>query len=426
MLGTVPDIMPLLSVVAFLLFVCPFGQQGSSPATPTTPVEMPAAKQEEKAAAPVAPTFGPSHVELEDSGISFDLPEGIRSRLDLQARMNANFKKKSASGKPCVESQLNAFDTLSLRNILVYRYNGECFENGLTPDRVRSTTNVLLKSMLHPHGMETMASPMDYTLGTRSASLTTGNVYSKQNHGVLFGEAMCVPSQMDLTCFLFFSSTASKVRRLAALPLRFGNDAPTAAIPEDVSRFNLLPTITFHDDKRHIEYSYPGSFAKAQSRMETILSESNGDEDKTRQALRCVHPLLSAEDWEDDSHSNLLIFTNDLKCNNLSPDTHVLHVLTEGLSKGYKKRGGKLKKPVPYKLGERDAVLVQGTMRKGEFRDHEARISTACTLVATDMVCWQFFSNSVDMLHTLEQSAVSFDRGLGRPLVPKDLLTEEK
>ncbi|MDE1160827.1 MAG: hypothetical protein PW792_02650 [Acidobacteriaceae bacterium] len=419
--------MLLFSALALLLSPLPAPQQTSPAAPPaiqTPAIQAPAEKHDDKLDEVTEPTFGPSHVVLPEADLSFDLPDGIRSRTDLLARINSNSKSKSAAGKPCVQLQLYAFDAISVRRIFLYRYNGECFEqHPLTQDRVRSTSGMLLKNMLHGNGKETMASPMDYTLGTRTAGITTGNVYSQANHGILFGEAMCLPTNLDLTCMVFISSSASKVRRLAALPLTFGKDAPTAAIPEDVSRFNLLPSITFHDDKRHIEYTYPGTFAKAQPRVEAIL-QTNTDiaEEKDKQALHCMHSLLGADDLEDDSHSNLFVFAIDLQCSHLEPTTATLHGLIEGIGKGYKKRGGKTRKPIAYKIGARDAFLLQGQLRKGDFRGHEMELATVCTVVASDAVCWQFTSNSPEIIRALEQSPVSFDRGLGIPLVAPDLI----
>ncbi|MFC6645781.1 hypothetical protein ACFQBQ_09350 [Granulicella cerasi] len=247
----------MMLALSVLLFA--FAQQPA--AAPAPPPQTAVSHASANAAGtPSAPVFGPSHVVLEDGDLSFDLPDGVRSRTDLVERWNKESKDKSKSGNPCTEVRLIAYDTLSVRRVQVYRYNAECLnQHPVSLSKTRSTAQSLLRAMLRNLGTEAMASPMDYTLDDRTAATTVGNVYALASHGILFGESTCFPTKDDLTCMVFISYNAARARTLAAMPIRFGNHKPVAAIPDDVSRFTALPTNTFHDDRRGVEFTYPGS-----------------------------------------------------------------------------------------------------------------------------------------------------------------------
>jgi len=378
--------------------------------------ELPAAAETKK------PEIGPSHVVLADNGISLDLPQGIDSRPDIARGVEAKFTKKSTSGHLCTRMPLLAFDSSALRRIYVWQYNGECLEQPVTEGQLRATVLRLMHSMLHTQGAETVTSPIDYTLAGHPADVITGSVYAKENHGLLFSEATCLRVKLDVVCLAFTSSSVSKARRLAALPLRFDSSAATAAIPEDVSKLALFPTNTFHDDRLHVEFEYPGTFGSAQPRAEAALAEklekaSNGE----KRALGCTKVKLTADDFEDDSHANISIFDFDLACNHIKIGKNTARDILKGFASGFGK-GAKYKpsKPASYSLGTHEMFYSGGEMKAKDKSVLE--VLHICTLLGTDAYCWQITSTSAENLRALAGSNVTFDRGLGTPLVPANLL----
>jgi hypothetical protein len=400
--------MMFLGHTRVLLLAAGFLQmQTPPPAPPPTPA--------------TTPVYGPSHVEDTSLHLSFDLPEGIQSRKDLADGANQKFEKKSPAGEPCVTLPLLAFDPKVVRRIYFYRYNGACFPEGITTEQLRTSARRALTSILHNSGRESMSSPIDYKLSGHAAAVMSGNVYSEANHGVLFGEMTCVAIEKDMACWAFISSTNAKATRLAALPVQFDGHAPEPIIPEDMSQLVALPTLTFHDDQRHIEFTYPGSFASAAPRAADIIAKKTEEASGTaKAALGCMNILLNADELEEDGHSNIFIFSFPVACVKAKPTKATLRDFIVGLSKGYAKLARtEMHEPVAYTLAGRDVFLIQGTLFPPA--KPASYISASCTIAGTDFFCWQISSSSVEHLRSVVASPVAFDGGLGGPLVPAAL-----
>jgi hypothetical protein len=397
----------LLSHPLALLLTVGLLQAATPPVTPPAPAPT--------------PVYGPSHFEDASLGLSFDLPDGIQSRKDLADEVNHKFLKKSPAGDPCVFLPMIAFDPKVIRRIYFYRYNGACFPAGISQEQLRSSSRLVLTSILQNSGRESMSSPIDYKLGGHPASAISGNVYSEVNHGVLFGEMTCAAVQKDMVCWAFISSTIAKAARLSTLPIAFDGQTPEPIIPESMSQLVALPTLTFHDDQRHIEFTYPGSFASAAPRAADIMAKKTEEAKGTaKTALSCMNILLSADELDDNGRSNIFIFSFPAACAKLKITTASLREFIIGFSKGYAKSAHtEMHSPVTYTLAGHDVAMIQGTLFPPA--KPASYISTSCAIVGSDFICWQISSFSVERLRSVVASPVSFDSGLGIPLVPASL-----
>ena len=373
-----------------------------------------------------APVYGPSHIQSDSLHLSFDLPDGIQFRKDLTDATNKKFDKKSPTGAPCTLLETIAFNPKILNRIYFYHFNGDCIEGGVTQERLRSVAAKGLTGILHASGKESMTSPLDFDMAAHPAAVMSGNVFSEANHGVLFGEMACAAVAKDIACWTFVSSTLSKTSRLAAMPVQFDGQPPAPIIPADISDLVALPTLTFHDDQRHIEFTYPGTFANAQPRAAGLIAKiAEQAPDNQKAAIECMKILLSADEITDTDRSNILIYRFDTTCDKIEVTSSTLGNVAKGMIKGIKQLShSKISKPVPYKLAGHDAVLIDGTF---QLKDKpEASMLDACVIVSGDILCWQLSSSSVDRAHKLAASPISFDSQLGVPLIPASLLPKPK
>jgi len=373
-------------------------------------------------APPPTPVYGPSHVEVEPLHLVFDLPDGIRSRVDLADQTNEKFQKKSPTGEKCVSVPALAFDPAVVRRIYFYHYRGDCFDAGVTPGTLRNVVRSALTGILQASGKPSMASPLDYELAHHPATVISGNVYSEANHGLLFGEMACASVEGDIACWAFISSTAPKAARLAALPVRFdGNDA-VPIIPEDLSRFVALPSITYRDEQRHLEFTYPGSFANVQPRANDILKKKTEEADAIqKKTFGCMKLLLNADDLEDDKRSDIFFYALPMECGKLKPGPSTLRDFAAGIAKGLAKTSNSESgKPTIYKLAGEDAAVVRGRLHPSSGKNVE--LFETCTILGPDILCWQMTSTSVEGLAALAASTVSFSGHPATPLVPLDVL----
>jgi len=267
-----------------------------------------------------------------------------------------------------------------------------------------------------------MASPLDYELAKHPATVISGNVYSEANHGLLFGEMACASVESDIACWAFISSTAPKALRLAELPVQFDGKDAVPVIPGDLSRFVALPSATYRDEQRHLEFTYPGSFASIQPRADDILKKRAAEaEDSQKKMFGCMKILLSAQDLEDDAHSNIFLYALPTECSKLKPGPSTLHDFAVGITKGFAKTmSSEAGKPMMYKLAGEDAVVVRATLHPSNGKALGSFES--CTLFGPDILCWLMTSTSADGLSSLAASTVSFSGRPAMPLVPLDVM----
>jgi len=373
-------------------------------------------------APPSTPVYGPSHIKVKTLHLAFDLPEGIRSREDIADQMNQKFQKKSPTGEKCVSVPALAFDPVALRRIYFYHYRGDCFPSGITQESLRNVVSPALKGILQASGMPSMTSPLDYELASHPATVVSGNVFSEANHGLLFGEMACASMEGDIACWAFISSTAPKTMRLATLPVQFDGKDPVPVIPEDLSRFVALPSITFRDEQRHLDFTYSGSFANSQPRANDVLKKKAEEaDDSQKKALGCMKLLLNADDLEDNERSNIFLYALPFECSKLSPGPSALHDFAVGLTKGLAKAAkSEVGKPTMYKLAGQDAIVIRDTLHPPNGKD--LALFETCTVAGPEILCWQITSTSIDRLAPLAASTVSFNGHPAVPIVPPDVL----
>jgi len=365
------------------------------------------------------------HIEDPKLQVSFDLPEGLVAHQATIDGVNAKFTTKSAAGEPCVMVDALGSDPAVFRQIIVYRFNGDCVEGGVTQERVRATALRSLKGILHRSGAESMTSPIDYELGSGKASAVSGNVYSVAQHGILFGEMTCAALQKDMGCWAFLSSTPAKTAALATMPVRIAGGAPVAAIPESMSHFVELPTLTYHDDQLHISLEYPGDFAsvapRTQERLHKAFEEFKDNAVQTH-AVTCLKVTLSADELRDDARSNLTVMNFDAACSGLKTDEKTFHQWVVGVAKSAATHGnGNMSAPTYFRIGSHEMSVFQETMHPANAKV-DVQLVEICTTAAGDFVCFQFSSTATERLRFLAGSKVSFPGGETSPLVPRDVL----
>jgi hypothetical protein len=379
-------------------------------------------------AAAAAPRLGSPHFRSEAMHLAFDVPEGVEVRPDAADKANEVLKEKSKSpaGEPCTTIPLLAFNPKVIQRIYLYQTDATCFAGGLTQERLRTSAASILTAMLHTMGTPSVASAIDYSLGGKPAVVTTGNVFSEQNHGIVFGEVGCVLLDSYSACWVFMAGSADKVARLAALPVRFDGQEPAPIVPDDVSRLSVPSTITYHDDARHFEFTYPGTFADAHQLTADVLAKKADEaKGKEKTAISCIKTSLTGSEITDTSHSSMLIFNVNAECQKLKVSLPVLKDFAKGIVIGVGKTAAKseAQAPVTYSLAGHDAALVQAKLTKAT--GSVVFITEACAIVSNDFLCWQFYSDSLERLNQVAGSRVAFAGQLPVAVVPPELLKKQ-
>ncbi|MDE1154298.1 MAG: hypothetical protein PW735_01050 [Acidobacteriaceae bacterium] len=359
-------------------------------------------------------------VALPDLGIRLDLPAELAVHSEDAKKAETKFTHRSPSGKPCVTIPLIAYASQGVSGVLLWHYNGDCLDQPVGRDKLRSMALKVLQSTLHAQGKEHLSSPLDYEMGTLPAAVLTGTVYSRESKGILFSELSCNRIHKDVLCWQFTENTISRARRLAALTVHIDQLPPMPVVPEEESKLALLPTNTFHDDSKHVEFLYPGTYADAQQLADDTLTQQSATlRGKAKALVACTKIKLAAYAFEEDERSNLSIIDFDLSCNGSHNDEKHTEQIAKGLVKGISK-GSKLKtsRTIPFSAQGVAFLALGGRLTS---KDHTLHTLDVCANLAGDTYCWQMVSTSAEDLHTLAQGSLVLGSGLGTPLVPQDV-----